>query len=1163
MERELCRTCGKNGENFINIFNTEGLRTKIETCLPINVSQHCLLPDTLCTECYLSIENFYIFIKRCLQSIIILESQLNIQESCLRATRNNDQSANILLPKLQKCQEVQTDDYLDIMLSDRNEMPKSHFLVDYEIHSDSENCDENDFASGQVITEGNTQRFKAINQVIEDILSENPMFKSSLSNFNQYYFETVPKKPLKRKSDNIFEDNTKLDKTDASNKRKCSKPKKCEYMNLSNVKVKLEIEEGPKNDFDSNGVEEENSSMHCCFFCNVELPNSAALAEHCLMVHGNKVLKENKCKSSTHKRRNVPRLLKISDFKHNHSFEGTCDQQVPNEQLNITCPICIISFSTKPELFVHLQLAHSRIPIFLCGICMKQFHSQSSLTTHVMDCLKNRPMKNRYYCEVCGYDDNNFRTMESHILVHNFLWQICQKEIRNFDPEDYIKKNPDFVLINNSGSSIKNFSCLDCNRSDFDTFKKFSFHRRSVHSIFHCDLCNKFYGRSSHLWKHVNRLHKKHPSITCQICFKTSASKYHLAQHFAKIHRAKNPVLKKNFIQNRTDQDNMSSSQSESSYSEVNNESKKQSDVRILQANYSSPLNTQSEYKCRKCLKTFHRRLLLRKHKKNCRPRLQKDLLTRCTTCSRVFKDRQSLNKHLVNYHSDYECEICKEKVPSKCEIISHIRFKHPSSHLLCSVCENILRSKEDLLEHLLDHDNSFVCHFCGDTLSSKVKLKMHVLSLHRKILSLSCGICLKLFSTQHCLRTHVQKEHKDELKPPNTCPICGKSYGSRWKTFDHLNKSHGRFFKACNVCLEVFETQDELENHFSKLHPNHQINVNFSKNGKDNIKLDESTNFDCINNKKDMEQDNNSKSNENNVKEESKIELPIGEFSAQEMKMCLLEKRLLGKSVTQAVIDPDCYVGDLSMRSSLKENVSIKTVESLTNNGTKRTVYENSNDPSRCESCEKVFPAKKHLWQHYIRCHKGVAATVCGICLKTTENYNDLQRHLHQMHKSLLHGQGYGSNFICRVCGRYHNASSKLRLHMAIHKNFNWNLLDKDVNLDVKQENVEEDIYNNMIEQVDGFSGNDEETKLDFFNEVHKNQDFNNLLSFNNLLDALKSQNEVSTQYRSKSVIHRISQGSVNEESEESEELDNSVGQNSSISSEIKTEFCDYNETL
>ncbi|KAF5303330.1 hypothetical protein FQA39_LY10069 [Lamprigera yunnana] len=185
--------------------------------------------------------------------------------------------------------------------------------------------------------------------------------------------------------------------------------------------------------------------------------------------------------------------------------------------------------------------------------------------------------------------------------------------------------------------------------------------------------------------------------------------------------------------------------------------------------------------------------------------------------------------------------------------------------------------------------------------------------------------------------------------------------------------------------------------------------------------------------------------------------------------------------------------------------------------NSSKRTVYVNSNDPSLCEICLKTWPAKKHLWQHYIRCHKTVAATVCGICLKTNDTYKSLQIHLHVNHPTLLHGQGFGSNFICRICGRYHNASSKLKLHMAIHENFDWSILENFENLqknydihEVKKEvdtasngylesRVSENMcenerinYESLIEQVECSSDSDksEDKYLDTNDNINSSSD-------------------------------------------------------------------------
>lgn len=691
---------------------------------------------------------------------------------------------------------------------------------------------------------------------------------------------------------------------------------------------------------------------------------------------------------------------------------------------------------------------------------------------------------------MCCYSDDNSKNVENHVAVHDFILTFCKKQAKMFDPSDYVEMNA------NCEGGVKSFTCSECDEGSFATFKEFSTHRRSQHQIFHCDLCNKFYGRNSHLWKHVNRLHKGHPSITCQLCYKTSASKYHLAQHFNKIHSAK-PCKQKNndeedFLSQKfrafdfqsvkqsfmrqelldkekknadsddaqvdgvSDAEENSNQEDEDELNEYmqnitnSNDAKKEETLKSppkeidstsdlytnIITNYTPPQN-EGEFKCPKCFKGFHKKTLLKKHKKNCRPRLQKDLLTRCKTCSRIFKDRQSLTKHLINYHSEYTCEICNQKFQSKCEIVSHIRFSHPRCQLFCH-CGNILRNKADLTEHKRDHRNSFVCQFCGDMLPTKIKLKMHILSLHRKILSLSCGICLKLFETQFILRDHVKLVHKEHLTPLTSCTVCGKNYGSKWKTYDHLNKSHGRIFKACKTCLEVFESEDELQKHYTMAHTNlagqkNNVGQN-SQNAtpvafkKENYDSDyeqmNDENFEenvLSETSNDAETYYNQKTSQYNENDEQKV----NDFPGfDETKLSLLEKRLMGKKPSSETVKtkPVLKVPNNEQKKIKKvdyDEGDLNCSQNPLQNSSKRTVYVNSNDPSLCEICKKLWPAKKHLWQHYIRCHKTVAATVCGICLKTNKDYGTLQKHLRDNHPTLLHGQGFGSNFICRICGR------------------------------------------------------------------------------------------------------------------------------------------------
>lgn len=858
-----------------------------------------------------------------------------------------------------------------------------------------------------------------------------------------------------------------------------------------------------------NGNRAQYHLFFICELCGSSYPSKWERWLHVSSVHGNEP--SIKCE-----REDCAKIFATKSLRNEHAQHHMIQGSSPN-----TCEICGKLWGSRVDYWKHVMGVHSDTVPLICGVCLKVFSNVLQLSSHVK--TNHWPLTNGdFSCDICGRPYSNKSKMSRHRKIHG----LDGDGHANPDPSEYMND----TRFDN-GSTEVDFSCEMCSDLKFMTLEDLCNHRRMTHSLFPCDLCNKCYGRTSHLWKHVNRVHKGHEDVTCRFCLKTSASRDHLAAHIAKIHRYE-PEVKNN--------------------------------VRESVNCKATVAEDEILHHCEKCNKGFHKRYLLRRHMKGCQ-NYRKDpgaLLTRCRACERIFKDRASLQKHIENHHSSYTCHLCNETITSKLAIMTHNRVHHMDHpDLTCdySNCKKLFRTKEDLESHKKDHryhNSPNVCDFCGDTVENKLKLKMHVLSLHRNEIGVSCGVCLIPMKDPKDLKKHVEDCHKEILLKPNTCQVCGKQYASKWKAFDHTKKCHGKVFKTCKQCLAVFITEEEMKNHYEHIHnvpkdqlatyeyrleigrkrhydsleivmkeepeemefyeePNEDYSMDYKRrvsesdydydargyyareyerddmNPAKKMKLDargkrkmkNRENYECKPCKVQFESkehfydhivvcrnltiEQKMNDQESYVCKSCNSEfdtkelyynhlflgrcLPVGEqvanFSTSILESHLKNNNQIKREEHQQELDennlntPDFNLfEDINMQLSGQrpvQNLSIKSSSSSNKCSRKdsRKVYdESTNTECTCEVCGKQWPAKKHLWQHLIRFHRTEAAVTCGVCLKLCKTYEDLADHLKAAHQALLSCEG--NNFTCKICGRYHNARSKLLLHMSIHIN-------------------------------------------------------------------------------------------------------------------------------
>lgn len=213
------------------------------------------------------------------------------------------------------------------------------------------------------------------------------------------------------------------------------------------------------------------------------------------------------------------------------------------------------------------------------------------------------------------------------------------------------------------------------------------------------------------------------------------------------------------------------------------------------------------------------------------------DGLFRCQVCSKVFLNRNHLNRHAI-IHSGvkpFKCDQCDK---------GFYRMEHLQRHVIvhtgirpykCNFCDKSFFQVGDQMKHLMTHINgdinkstasdetvtvesetagqhhqSYPCDKCDKVYTKRSHLKRHY-SIHSSQKPFKCGICGQGFSRlEHQKRhMHIHSNHKRY-----ECEFCDKKFNRPDHMLCHI-KTH-RNVKAykCNHCGERFDTSKEKTEH-------------------------------------------------------------------------------------------------------------------------------------------------------------------------------------------------------------------------------------------------------------------------------------------------------------------------------------------------------------
>nr|CAH7729033.1 unnamed protein product [Callosobruchus chinensis] len=551
-----------------------------------------------------------------------------------------------------------------------------------------------------------------------------------------------------------------------------------------------------------------NYRLDPCSHCNATFKSKVSLDDHILKKHPEFVTHE--CSMCSYKT-----LHKSSFDKH-------------------------MTTHTEPKACVHCNATFKRKLWLDDHVVRKHVDFMSSVTSKLHECTK------------CSYKTVRKKLLVRHFLTHSYTAKSYSESCvhcnakyqQRISLDDHIiKKHPEFIT-----SVTRNvYKCTKCT---FKTAKKGHFDRhtlmhsgipssRKLFTCIHCDVTVK--GKMV-LTEHVL---KKHPDFassitekinTCTICNFKTTMKHHFDRHMS-VHSGI-PSSSKTFIM--------------CIHCKETFKNKIWLDDHVVKKHPNFITSVTSKlYECSQCIyktvieRSFDQHMSMHSatastHKPN-----------PCIHCNATFKNKGSLNDHILKKHPDFVSSITKKiNTCTTCNFkttIKHQFDRHMSVHsgispisktFTCIHCDAIVKSRNALTDHVVRKHPNFItsvtnkiyeCTQCVYKTVKKYDLDKH-LSTHSKTASRSnfstCIHCNATFNTDKWLDAHIVKTHPgfagSLTRKIYECTLCPYKTVFKYKLDRHMLK-HAETDKinACIHCNATFKNKADLDEHVVRRHPN------------------------------------------------------------------------------------------------------------------------------------------------------------------------------------------------------------------------------------------------------------------------------------------------------------------------------------------------------
>lgn len=537
-----------------------------------------------------------------------------------------------------------------------------------------------------------------------------------------------------------------------------------------------------------------------CPDCDLEFQYPAFLLRH-VKTHENKDKKADKLEKEASTKplesleaveKNEAKQVQCSlckeMFEDAHTLRKHCLTHISKSCLN-QCPFCKTKLRHRHNLLRHMVKHTGEKPLY-CKGCTRRFYKETSLKLHAQKCLKpvssqsQSKTKKRFKCSICPRSFSKKDRWKNHLLGHkkktlNFCSN-CEQYFGSNKISSHLKdcKGAEHAVDNKlppcNSTSSSEIQTVHQKASRADSFKTFSYT---------CPYCEQKYRFKSIFLRHLVS-HTGVQPYPCTYCRERFKSQTLCLQHEAICGGAANEGLSKPKADGPTKMDS------------------------IRETSLKPHPDSEAQYKCKFCTKTFMKARNLRRH-----------ILThnevkpyRCKACDSCFSRYDHLKVHQAR------CKGTKTRLEVR---IPKIKLEDIGKGWQANF------EKQELIKQ-----NTFDCEVCMRTFSCQSKLSRHFTMFHA-VKPFKCNRCGSAFSHEKTLKQHLKIKKCAPNKHPQQGPNSflslgtprttsndkGKLYKVKNRMLMRLQPFANKMLKyICSFCPRAFKNSWQLQIH-TRLH--------------------------------------------------------------------------------------------------------------------------------------------------------------------------------------------------------------------------------------------------------------------------------------------------------------------------------------------------------